>query len=237
MGQITLVRHGQASFGSADYDRLSALGVEQSRRLGLWLAERGQPFDTIVTGGMLRHRQTAEACLAAMPAALSGGDAWIVDPDFNEYDHHEVLVRHWPAFDDPEAVKAFLCTPAGGHPDGRRAFQKIFEDAMARWMSGAHDADYAETWERFRTRCIAALVRLAANAGPSQNLLVFTSGGPIAAIAQHLFEMPDHAMASLNWTLVNCGLTKLFYRGQRMSLGYLNSHAHFEADPDFITYR
>jgi broad specificity phosphatase PhoE len=32
MGQIYLVRHGQASFGSANYDQLSELGHEQARR-------------------------------------------------------------------------------------------------------------------------------------------------------------------------------------------------------------
>lgn len=235
MGQIYLIRHGQASFGSSDYDRLSPLGVEQSRRLGAWLAERGQRFDAIVTGGMLRHRQTAEACTGAMPSGLLPAEPWIADPDFNEYDHHEVLVRHWPAFEDPEETKRFLRTPAGGRPDGRRAFQQIFEEAMARWMGGRHDGDYAETWPQFRARCVAALERLAAR--PSQDILVFTSGGPIATVTQHLFGMPDAKMAALNWTLVNCGMTKLFYSGGRVSAGYLNSQAHFETTPGFITYR
>ncbi len=34
MGTLYLVRHGQASFGSDDYDRLSPLGQRQSQRLG-----------------------------------------------------------------------------------------------------------------------------------------------------------------------------------------------------------
>ena len=34
MGTLYLVRHGQASFGSANYDQLSALGQRQCRRLG-----------------------------------------------------------------------------------------------------------------------------------------------------------------------------------------------------------
>ena len=61
MGAIYLVRHGQASFGAAEYDALSPLGVEQAGILGAALKQRGLSFDRIVSGPMRRHRQTAEA--------------------------------------------------------------------------------------------------------------------------------------------------------------------------------
>src|SRR5207342_933271 len=58
---LLLVRHGQASAGSADYDCLSERGVEQCRRLGRWLARSGHEFDAVVMGAMKRHAQSAEA--------------------------------------------------------------------------------------------------------------------------------------------------------------------------------
>ena len=42
MGQLLLVRHGQASFGADDYDVLSPTGWEQGRRLGAHLAAAGE---------------------------------------------------------------------------------------------------------------------------------------------------------------------------------------------------
>ena len=45
MSSILLVRHGQASFGAADYDVLSPTGHEQSRVLGSALAARGVTAD------------------------------------------------------------------------------------------------------------------------------------------------------------------------------------------------
>ena len=78
MGEIYLVRHGQASFGAADYDQLSDLGFEQARRLGLWLAETGQRFNLAVTGALRRHHQTAASCLTA----LGSGCPRIADPGF-----------------------------------------------------------------------------------------------------------------------------------------------------------
>ena len=50
MSVVLLVRHGQASFGAEDYDRLSALGEEQSRLLGSSLAARGVRPEVVVRG-------------------------------------------------------------------------------------------------------------------------------------------------------------------------------------------
>jgi broad specificity phosphatase PhoE len=235
MGQIYLVRHGQASFGSADYDNLSALGVEQARLLGEWFANCSQGFHQVVTGSMKRHRQTADACMGALPKALMVETDWQRDAGFNEYDHHEVLIRHWPEFADPLAIKKFLSDTE----NPKRAFQKIFEDAMTRWMDGKHDADYREPWPVFRARCVAAFDRLVASAGPSQNIVVFTSGGTIATLCQHVLGLQDRQVCELNWTLVNSAVTKLFYQPGRTTLSYLNNFAHLEwlGEKNAVTYR
>ena len=61
MAELFMVRHGQASFGTGNYDQLSALGERQGVWLGEYFAERGIAFDRVVTGSMQRHRQTAAA--------------------------------------------------------------------------------------------------------------------------------------------------------------------------------
>ncbi|MGQ0587077.1 MAG: histidine phosphatase family protein [Gammaproteobacteria bacterium] len=236
MGQIFLVRHGQASFGAADYDQLSPAGVEQSRLLGAWLGSAGQRFGRVVTGSLKRHRQTAEACVGALPEAARPAGDWHTDPGFDEYDHEEVLVRHRPEFGDPIAAKDFL----GRDPNPKRAFQRVFAEAMARWMGGQHDADYRESWGMFRARCLAALGRVVGTAGAAQSAIVFTSGGPIAAICQDLLGVADRKAAELNFSLVNSAVTKLLYNSEgRVSLSYLNNFAHLEqtGQARSITYR
>lgn len=235
MGQIYLVRHGQASFGSANYDQLSDHGVEQARLLGEWFANCGQGFSRVVTGSMKRHRQTADRCMAALPTSLLVDAEWQTDAGFNEYDHGEVLVRHRPDFADPLAVKDFLAQT----DNAKRAFQQIFQDAMTRWMDGQHDAEYSEPWPVFRSRCIAALTRLLESAGQSQNIIVFSSGGTIATLCQYLLELPDRQMAELNWSMVNSAVTKLFYQPGKFTLSYLNNYAHLEwlGEKNAITYR
>ena len=235
MGQILLVRHAQASFGSADYDRLSALGVEQARLLGSWIASRGRRIDLTVTGNLKRHRQTADACIEVLPAALKPAAAAHSEAGFDEYDADEILLRHRPDFADPALLQRHL--EEGGNP--RRAFHDLFFAAMRRWMQGAHDAEYRESWNAFRNRCVAALNRVVEQAGPSRTSLVFTSGGPIAAICQHLLELPNPRAFDVNVSLVNAAVTGLLYQRGKISVSYLNNFGHLEqtGDAGVITYR
>ena len=258
MGQILLVRHGQASFGSSNYDQLSAHGQVQAGLLGRWFAQRGQRVDRVVTGTMVRHQQSAVGCIAELTGAPAQA-AWQADGGFNEYDHDEILHRHRPDFSEPGEVQRFLASTENGN----RAFQQIFQDAMRRWMGGAHDAEYREAWPAYRRRCVDALHRLVATAGASETAIVFTSGGTIATLCQHVLHMPDQQVFPLNWTLVNSGVTKLYHRpiaavheyatradaavapaysaqdASLLTLGYLNNYAHLEAlgDAGAVTYR
>lgn len=230
MGAIYLIRHGQASFGAADYDQLSDTGLEQGRVLGASLHARVPAHDLVVCGGMRRHRETAEQCLRAMQREPH----WEEDPGWAEYDHEAILNAYRPGWADKEAMKADLALLE----NPRRAFQEIFERAIARWVGGEHEADYPESWTAFRARVEGALTRLRQRLGKSQTALVFTSGGPITAVVQHLMQLPDDRAFRLNWTLANCGITKLIYSDRGVYLSSLNEHSCFEgANARLITYR
>jgi broad specificity phosphatase PhoE len=111
MGQILLVRHAQASFGSADYDRLSDLGREQAQLLGAWIACRGRRIDLAVSGRLKRHRDTAEACCAALPAALKPPLASRPDAGFDEYDADEIVARERPDLAHPATLQPRATIP------------------------------------------------------------------------------------------------------------------------------
>ena len=230
MSSIHLVRHGQASFGAADYDLLSERGERQARVLGLALASTIPRVGQVVCGDMRRHRQTAEACLQAMARATD----WHSDSDWNEFDHVRLIAALRPEYTDHDALRAELQAA----PDPQRALKALFEQAMTRWVGGEHDDDYAETWTQFRARCRRALAKLADTLPPQADALVFTSGGPIAALAQDLLGIPDAEGYRLSWGLVNCGVTKLVRGADGLRLSTLNGHAHFEGEhASLVTYR
>jgi broad specificity phosphatase PhoE len=256
---IHLIRHGQAAFGAADYDELSALGRQQSCLLGAALAPLWRDGDRIIVGGMRRHRQTAEECLTAMrsacarreglarlsdPAQPSSSPACgrgvgvraqevAVEPRWNEFDHREIVARHRPEYVDHERLVADLSAAI----DPRRAFQSLFAAAMTRWSSGDYDHDYNETWPAFRQRCREALQAAAEAAADSSNVWVFTSGGPIAAVVQGLLDAPDAQALRLSWSLVNASVTQLHVARSGLRLSTFNGHAHLQAREDLVTYR
>ncbi|MET0264208.1 MAG: histidine phosphatase family protein [Duganella sp.] len=231
MGKIYLVRSGQASFGSSNYDQLSPLGHEQARLLGQWLATRGQPVHRVITGGMARHVQTATACLAQLPVQTEAA----TEAGFAEFDHHEVMLRHCPDFSDPTAFGQRL---AASHADPLRVQENLFRAAMERWMTGWHDDQYRETWPDFRSRVLAALERLD-QPDSRQSTLVFTSSGVIATLLQHVLGLQDYQVMEMTWKLANCSVTRLLHRPGEFGLSYLNNYAHLEwlGGSDSVTYR
>jgi broad specificity phosphatase PhoE len=227
---VYLIRHGQASFGSADYDNLSDLGQEQARLLGQALRARLPAVHAAVTGTMTRQKQTARGCLDAM----GSGAVVSEDAGFDEFDHDDLIARFRPRYANRLVLGAELA--ASLRP--RQAFQEMFVEATARWTSGQYDHEYLETWPQFRARCSGALERFAGSLGSSRTALVFTSAGTITAVCQSLLAMPNEHAFRLNWTLVNCAVTKILVGSKGLHLSSLNEHGHFEADVKrLVTYR
>lgn len=233
MSNLYLVRHGQASFGSRDYDQLSPLGVKQSELLGQWLAGTGLKPGHVIIGTLRRHRQTADACLAQWLTEDRSSFVPRVDSAFNEFDHKEVLLRCHSEFAEPGYLERFLSE----HADGRRAFQKVFAESVERWVAGQYPGDYVESWPEFRARSVAGLLR-AAESAPDHDVWIFTSGGPIAAITQHVLGVPDANVLDLNWSVLNTSVSQFTHR-RRTTLKQFNSVAHLTLPgrTELFTYR
>ena len=218
MGQLLLVRHGQASFGSDDYDALSPLGFEQSRMLGEALGSRGISADTVVHGTMRRHRETAQTCAAAAGWSASP----VVDAGWDEFDFLSVLAVH-PHEYGPEPTKA--------------QFQLIFEAATGAWISG-EDRPYAETFADFTTRVHEALERTRELAADG-TVAVFTSGGPIGwAVSEVLADGGSAELwTRLNRMAVNAALTRLVSGSRGLNLLTYNDQSHLDGVEGAVTYR
>jgi broad specificity phosphatase PhoE len=227
VGQLLLVRHGQASWDADDYDVLSETGWEQSRLLGRALAARGIVPDVALMGGLRRHRETAEACLAELGTA--GGSApveTVVDPGWDEFDHVTMLGK--------------LPTSFAGDRPTKAEFQTWFESATDRWTGGEYDDEYDESFTVFTDRVGSALRRTAEAAG-SGTAVVFSSGGPIAWSTASLLADEREAAARLwrrlNPVCVNSGVTRVVTGRSGTTLVSFNGHAHLDGLDGMLTYR
>lgn len=224
MGKVVLVRHGQASFGQADYDRLSGLGHEQARATGRALAERGVTPDLLVTGQMRRHRQTLDA--------LVEGAGWESDVDVR-------TDAGWDEIDHLGVMPAYGVQDAGGYTDARE-FQVAYERSLRAWMLEEVARGGLESWPGFVGRITDSLERAGGEAGPGRTVVVVTSAGPVGvgcASLMHEGFPHSNADAWMRWNavVVNCSLTTVISGRQGVRLLAFNEHQHLE--PEQVTYR
>jgi broad specificity phosphatase PhoE len=215
MTQFYLVRHGQAAFGSADYDRLTEVGVRQSRWLGEYYAERGLAFDTVFAGDQLRHRQT----WAALAEGLPGTPEPRIHAGLNEYDFG-ALIR----------AATGAATPAGDDPaaGGRRSIYGLLRRTLEAWAAGRLDGAVPESWGQFGSRVGAALTQLLAAAGRGRKILVVCSGGPIARLLGLALGLADRTIIGLNLQLQNSAFAHLYHDGESFQLASFNSLPHLD---------
>ena len=229
MATIYLIRHGQASFGQENYDQLSSKGWEQGRVLGRWLKGKVAP-SAVFGGNMERHRETVEAITSGYGDGLPDMQA---AEGFNEFDHTQVVERFRPEWAD----RAKMARDLAAFPKPASAFQQIFEQAMGRWVGGKHDHEYAETWTDFQARVVEALNDLIDYADGG-DVLVSTSGGPIAVIAQQLLQLGDRKTLEMNSVIANSSVTRVLYSGPRRTLAVFNNYSHLEAEnASLVTFR
>lgn len=217
MSVLYLVRHGQASFGTDDYDRLSDLGKEQSRITGRFLASQGLEPDRIIHGEMLRQRQTAEGLLAGLGRDMDAH----VDAGWNEYAAWELT----GVLEDLD--------PRAQHDS--KIFQGELERGAARWASGEHDEDYTETYNQFTSRVERALADAVAAMESGQSTIVVSSAGAIAWTAARLIGGGFDQWMAFNRVTINTGITKIITGRGGTSLISFNDHGH--QDPKNATYR
>jgi broad specificity phosphatase PhoE len=230
VGAIYLIRHGQASFGSSNYDKLSQTGVQQSEVLGAALKARELRPDLLISGGMRRHDETAKGCLSS----LGIESPLATDAAFCEYDHEQMLT----ALDPELANKSILAARVLASGDPRRGFQLLFEQAADRWAAGGHDDDYDESFGEFCARVEDGVRRLATGLERAQTALVFTSGGVISVVCRMLLGLGDQRTMRLSYTIANASVTKLLVGKGGIHLSTFNEHAHFEGPGRaLITYR
>lgn len=223
---LLLVRHGQASAGTADYDQLSARGQQQCQRLGQWLTATGHAFDGVVTGNMRRHRQTLEAIAAAYAERGLALPEASIDSGLDEFDHHAVFDGFARSHPDHEAV-------LGSRQGGLQALGALIHAALSAWAENRIDG-VPETWQAFGDRVAEAGQRL--RAPGNQNLLVLTSGGVIARLAQGALGLSDRGAVDLNLSLRNSGLCEFHSRPYGLALGSWNALPHLHDQRDLWTY-
>jgi broad specificity phosphatase PhoE len=221
MGTLLLVRHGQASFGSEDYDRLSELGARQCAELGRWLHARGRRFEGVLRGTLRRHAESLDAIASTLPG-LPPATEW---PGLNEYDSEAVL----------RSVFGGELAPPRDAESYRQHFRLLREGLLA-WMEGRVAPRGMPSWPEFVAGVAGALDLVRERyAG---DVLLVSSGGPISTAVAHVLAAPPASVIELNLRIRNSAITEFAFTPKRHMLASFNHTPHLDHPErvDWVTY-
>lgn len=221
MGTLYLVRHGQASFGADDYDRLSELGRRQCVRLGEWFRRQGIGFEAALVGTLRRQNESLQAIATGLATPIEP----LTWPGLDEYDSHAVIRCVHPG---P------LRKPASAE-EVRHHF-RLLRDGLGRWMDASAQPDGMPTYAAFVAGVSGALDHVRTN--HAGNVLLVSSGGPISAAVGLVLGMAPTATIGLNLRIRNSAVTEFIVTPRRLQLLSYNALPHLDGPEhaDWVTY-
>lgn len=216
MGTLYLIRHGQASYGSTDYDRLSATGQAQARALGERLDLAGlAALDAIYSGPMTRQRETlahlrtgATAAGHALPTT-DGACA-----ELAEYPAFELLRAVMPTLIAEEPALAAI---KAGHGDPA-LLDRAFWLMITRWSKGELAAPGVESIADFTARVRRGIAGLVA-AHPGGTIGVVTSGGAIGIAVLCALGITGERAIAIGRHIRNASVSEFRFRSRDFAWG------------------
>ncbi|MEM1274311.1 MAG: histidine phosphatase family protein [Pseudomonadota bacterium] len=205
MGEIVLVRHGQANSAATDevsYDRLSDLGRQQARWLGAWMSAHEWSFDHVLSGTLNRQRDTA----------FEMGKTPDEDPRLNELDYYTLSA----------AARDRLGIPLPGPEEFVNHMPRVIEAWRQAEIQGA------EPYQNFTSRVREMITEAAV---PGRRILCVTSGGVIGMILHQLLDLDLRHIGNVTMPIFNTSVHRLQVLPDRTILAGFNAIPHLET-PD-----
>jgi broad specificity phosphatase PhoE len=224
VGSLYVVRHGQASFGTNDYDRLTEVGFTQARLLGEHLGARRIRIDAIFTGTLRRQIETAQGILEGHPGLgadlpqerVAGLDEYLSDAILTAYSGKAPVWGVAAEKRDPSLV--------------RDHFRQL-RAALLAWADEQITPPGMMAFSRFQEQAVAALIE-ARTRFPEGRVLIVSSGGPIAAMVAHALQAPPASAIEMNLRIRNSSLSEFSCTPRRHHLVSFNGVPHLDTHPN-----
>jgi len=222
MGRLYLIRHGQASLGSENYDQLSKLGKQQARLLGEYFKLNKIHFDQVLCGSQVRHQESAQHFLLANQTTTD--NPLLILKQFNEF-NFEAIIQAYLGINPEQTLTQFK---------GPGLFQ-LLKKSLLSWSQGELNLGEDESWEDFQHRLSQGLSQIQSEFH-QQDILLFTSGGPISHLVSQVLNTPKKTCIDLNLQIQNSSVTQFLITQESVTLHSFNELAHLQA-PDRMSLR
>ena len=229
MTRITMIRHGQASILSENYDQLSDLGKEQADLLGEYFAANNIHFDRVVMGPLFRHKQTTEGIQKGYISRNMDFPEIEMMEAFREHQGPAVVRELGPklhAAGDERAVQ-IMSMPTETRTDKIRQHLRMFEYITKKWVTGAYDemASEHQSWADFTQKVLNGIDEIV-KTSPNQHVAVVSSGGPVSVLVGNVLGMSQEKIMEMNWMIENSSFSEVHISSKRRSIRNFNCYNH-----------
>lgn len=226
MADIIVVRHGQASFHSDNYDQLSDLGRRQSQKLGEHLSRLAVQPDLILTGDHKRQQQTGEEINRYLGLPQ---DAVLTIPGLREHKGPQVVQDNLRKYINTDrwvsdTYSHYIQDPVKNID----SYIKIYNYITHEWALGKIKSEYqswhsfyqesaqsfSDTWDRYKDK----------------KVVIVTSSGPAAISTAHIHGLGPIGGMKLSWQIQNSSATYIDRTRHGMILKYFNDVSHLEIE-------
>lgn len=226
MAEILLIRHGQASFGSDNYDQLSELGYHQARMMGHYFLSQETTFSSLYAGGLQRQQQTAQGLIDVYRQAGVAVPELTIDKRWDELENDRQVEVLLPAL---IASKPELAALKDTIFQDKKAFQKVLRAVFNHWIIDQPDTTELESWPQAEARYGDALARVRTENGSGTRAAVFTSGGVIAAVTAMVMKLGPEHVYGLFEPVINASISRYIHAGDKISLSSFNEHTYLNS--------
>lgn len=233
---LYLIRHGKASPGTDDYDRLHPLGVRQAELLGEHLARDAVRFDAVYVGPLRRQQDTWEhiqrgagALARAWPPAQSLGA--LTEAPYEELARHMLATR---VGRDPELDRLLEAVRDAGTDKARLKplLMQVMQHVNALWWRGELQVEGKESAHGFRARIEQALRQVLSEQSGVCTVALITSNGVISGMLE--VAEPSGAPIPPLSAFRNCSISLLEADAERVQVVARDLTTHLP-EPELLT--
>jgi len=204
MKHVFLVRHGQASAGTDNYDRLSKLGIKQAELLNDYWQQSGFQISAAFSGSLERQQHTADLALAGMNTKPTVNTI----EGLNEYDHTVIDRLYGEGMTSDSGMNLEFDQYLSIMQRWQNADAASSEDTNKNESVHVQQSGHEESWEAFAQRGWQS-VQTAVNTTDETSIVLFTSGGVIATILKQVMGLAFEPTMHIIWQTRNASVTQL----------------------------
>ena len=234
MTDLYFIRHGQASFGTSNYDRLSDLGRRQTLLLADYLVDMEAYLPIIYSGTQKRQMETAQIIESCLKKNKVGVSLRILT-GLDEFDAmaflsccRDDMIRDDPSFRE-ELNRSFW---------DYRCFQNVFVKTLARSLSENVETIAVENFQSFKQRVSRCIQTIIDESTQYKKVAVITSGGVLALVMQMAQGLSDTQTIEMVWHFYNSSISVFYVNNDclEIKLGNCIAHLGLLDDPNLLTY-